>query len=823
MSARALLAYAARSLRRGGRRSLLALTCIAFGVLSLVAMLLLSAMVRHAMLSDPRAVLGGDFSLTRSNRPLMAEDVAELDRMQRAGMIDAYALTLNAGFSMMRSEQSGRVYFLSRVLGVDPTHWPLIGEAPLEQPQAASLGSVLRRDDSAVITRDLAAKLNIGPGDRIVLGGSPGRPPVTVIVTGIAGNLPDRRGDTILLPLAAASQLSNGVVAGAAGILTSRAPADFAGWSVRTRDDAVREAGAAPRLFDFALKGAGLLGLLIGGIGVANTLQVVLARRTAEIAVLKSIGYRRNTLLALFAVETGMLGLVGSLVGVACALLVSAQLAGLLNRLEGALLIEYAVDPLLVIAGLVLGILTSVLFGLHAIVRAAAVRPSTLLRQLPLQSDARTRWTRVALNALLVGACAAIGALVMGSALRGAQVIAAGMVGLVVLGALHAALLAILIRLPIPAPLIRLAQRNVRHRPVRAIFAAVALFVGVFSIGFAGSALFTARDRVEGRRGTVEGVNLVSYVPLAREDHALRTMRAAGAVDVNAMISVAVRSATASDGSALRIRSVVGRDPASVALAEGTWTNQAGAILLPTSRNRTASARVGDVITVEGNAGSLQLQVAGIFEPAQSDVASFFDLSGPIVDRATALTLAAGQASVVVQSHVPAELLETASERVGRALPEAMVVSRADVNSLLVRAYEGLFAFAAGIAALALLAGAVLVANAVGLGLLERRKELGILKAIGWTRRWVLGSVLIENGLLGALAGTTGMAGVAVAIAFVNVKQPAAGLALRPVQSLALASIAILLALGAAALVAWRPTAARPLVVLREECATNNE
>ena len=144
-------------------------------------------------------------------------------------------------------------------------------------------------------------------------------------------------------------------------------------------------------------------------------------------------------------------------------------------------------------------------------------------------------------------------------------------------------------------------------------------------------------------------------------------------------------------------------------------------------------------------------------------------------------------------------------------------MSRADVNSLLVRAYEGLFAFAAGIAALALLAGAVLVANAVGLGLLERRKELGILKAIGWTRLWVLGSVLIENGLLGALAGTTGMAGVAVAIAVVNAQHPAAGLALRPLQGLALASIAILLALGAAALVAWRPTAARPLVVLREE------
>jgi putative ABC transport system permease protein len=381
----------------------------------------------------------------------------------------------------------------------------------------------------------------------------------------------------------------------------------------------------------------------------------------------------------------------------------------------------------------------------------------------------------------------------------------------VALGALHAILLALLIRLPIPAPLVRLAQRNVRHRPVRAIFAAVALFVGVFSIGFAGSALFTARDRVASRRGTVEGVNLVSYLPLERETAAIEAMRAAGAVELDAMISVAVRAAFGPDGQAIRVRSLVGRDPARIPLLEG------GTILLPASRNGTAAARLGDVITVEGSGGKLALRVAGIFEPPAGGVEGFFDLTGPVVDRATALTLAGGQGSVVVKSHVPAESLDAASEHVGRALPEALVVSRADVNALLVRAYEGLFAFAAGIAALALLAGAVLVANAVGLGLLERRKELGILKAIGWTRVRVLGSVLLENGLLGALAGITGMTGVAVAIAFVNAKQPAAGLALRPIQGLVLASIAVLLALGAAALVAWRPTAARPLVVLREE------
>ncbi|HEX6361508.1 MAG TPA: FtsX-like permease family protein, partial [Albitalea sp.] len=595
----------------------------------------------------------------------------------------------------------------------------------------------------------------------------------------------------------------------------------FDGWTVRTPADAERERGSAPRVFDFALKGAGLLGLLVGGIGVANTLQVVLARRTAEIAVLKTLGYGRGTLLALFATETGLLGLAGSLVGAGAALAVAGRLATLLDRTEGALLIEYAVDPTLVVAGIAVGVVTAVLFGLQAIVRAAAVRPSTLLRQQATTGGRRARAISIALAAALLVTCTLVGALVMGSLARGALVIGAGMAGLVVLGIVHAALLFLLVRLPLPVPLVRMAQRNLRHRPVRAVFAMVALFAGVFSIGFAGATLLSGRDRVESRRGTLEGSNFTVFAGRADEATIMGALADAGATDIVAGPSVRVRRATNADGAAVRLPELLGREPARAAealtLVAGAWRDEPGSVLLPAAEGSPPPAAIGEEIRVETATGTELLRVAGLYRTQPGAMPGSGLPTQAIVARETALRLAGTAGGFVAHAHVPADRIEHTAAALGAALPHAFVVSRADLNAMLIRAMEGLFAFAAGIAGLALLAGAVLVANAVGLGLLERRRELGILKAIGWTRARVLAGVLLENGLLGALAGVTGMAGVAAAIAFTRARMPAAGVTLPPRVALVLASAAVAIALAAALLTAWRPVRVRPLVVLREE------
>src|SRR6266568_2463684 len=93
--------------------------------------------------------------------------------------------------------------------------------------------------------------------------------------------------------------------------------------NVTTADQALKNNQAQVDFIKKFLEIAGLLALLIGGVGIVNTMQVLLSRRKIEIAMLKTTGYRRFDLYLLFGLEAGLLGLVGGVVGAAAAIGVS--------------------------------------------------------------------------------------------------------------------------------------------------------------------------------------------------------------------------------------------------------------------------------------------------------------------------------------------------------------------------------------------------------------------------------------------------------------------------------------------------------------------
>src|SRR4029077_2968933 len=112
------------------------------------------------------------------------------------------------------------------------------------------------------------------------------------------------------------------------------------------------------------------------------TMQVLMARRKLEIATLKTLGYERRHLVLLFGLETGMLGLAGGLAGAAMGTGLAVWLRTLLGRM-GPILLGPAVDVRVLAGGVAVGGPTAGIFGRQAIARASAVRPSTLLRDLP--------------------------------------------------------------------------------------------------------------------------------------------------------------------------------------------------------------------------------------------------------------------------------------------------------------------------------------------------------------------------------------------------------------------------------------------------------
>ena len=121
------------------------------------------------------------------------------------------------------------------------------------------------------------------------------------------------------------------------------------------------------------------------------------------------------------------------------------------------------------------------------------------------------------------------------------------------------------------------------------------------------------------------------------------------------------------------------------------------------------------------------------------------------------------------------------------------------------------------IASLAMIAGVIIIANAVALAMLERRREQGILKSVGYTSGSVLSEVLVENGVVGFTGGVLAMLLVSLVLLILGHQVKSldfgvqTGLVLGIIFGTAIVSVAVAL------LVAWSATRVRPLEVLRYE------
>jgi ABC-type antimicrobial peptide transport system permease subunit len=116
-----------------------------------------------------------------------------------------------------------------------------------------------------------------------------------------------------------------------------------------------------------------------------------------------------------------------------------------------------------------------------------------------------------------------------------------------------------------------------------------------------------------------------------------------------------------------------------------------------------------------------------------------------------------------------------------------------------------------------MIAGVIIIANSVALAMLERRRELGILKSVGYTSGTVLKEVLIENGIVGAVSAFIAMLLAAGGVILLGQLLFNLTLSISPWIVVALVGGSALLAMATAALVAWGAVRVRPLEVLRYE------
>ncbi len=237
-------------------------------------------------------------------------------------------------------------------------------------------------------------------------------------------------------------------------------------------------------------------------------------------------------------------------------------------------------------------------------------------------------------------------------------------------------------------------------------------------------------------------------------------------------------------------------------------------VIMPQSASlQPLNLHLNDTFVVAGQSGksTVTFTVVGFYNDLDSSFGSVWSDSGPVT------TISGGKPFYLFLLKFGPKQADVKLHQIQRAVPSVQTFSFVELLLLINTLLNNLIIMLTAIASLAMIAGIIIIANAVALAMLERRRELGILKSVGFTSRSVLSEVLIENGTIGFTGALLAMLLVTLATAILSrvVFNSPFDVAAPLVLGIVFATAAVCMLV--AALVAWGATRVRPLEVLRYE------
>ncbi len=151
-------------------------------------------------------------------------------------------------------------------------------------------------------------------------------------------------------------------------------------FSILTPEEILQSFGNILDILTGFLLGIAGISLLVGGINVANTMYTSVLERTKEIGIMKSIGARNESVLTLFVVEAGILGLVGGLIGIFLGILISKSVEIYVDKFLGFGLLKAAFPTYLVVGCLGFAFVVGIFSGIWPAMQAVKVKPVEALR-----------------------------------------------------------------------------------------------------------------------------------------------------------------------------------------------------------------------------------------------------------------------------------------------------------------------------------------------------------------------------------------------------------------------------------------------------------
>jgi len=126
--------------------------------------------------------------------------------------------------------------------------------------------------------------------------------------------------------------------------------------------------------------GIAMISLIVGGIGIANTMYTSVLERKKEIGTMKAIGARNSNILMIFLIESGLLGLVGGIVGALIGAGVALGIAAGANSFFGSQIITIEIPFALMVSVITFSFLIGILSGAIPSYQASKLKPVDALR-----------------------------------------------------------------------------------------------------------------------------------------------------------------------------------------------------------------------------------------------------------------------------------------------------------------------------------------------------------------------------------------------------------------------------------------------------------
>lgn len=151
-------------------------------------------------------------------------------------------------------------------------------------------------------------------------------------------------------------------------------------FSVQTPLQAISSINTILNIINLIVTGIAAISLIIGGIGIANTMYTSIMERTKEIGTMKAVGATNKDILTMFVVESGLLGLIGGVVGAFLGLGMASAASGIANAAFGGTIISVVVSYPLFFGAIGFSFLIGILSGFIPAFQASKLKPVDALR-----------------------------------------------------------------------------------------------------------------------------------------------------------------------------------------------------------------------------------------------------------------------------------------------------------------------------------------------------------------------------------------------------------------------------------------------------------